>query len=181
MIFYEEAVVVEGATVEAAFLRTDTAPIAGGTIIDPATSPDITSTPEGEATFDAQISEALYTAEVPTGAEATRDVPPLDCDGLNGYNCCLLLKATVKDSDVNGNAIQCHLTYSATTNKAKVKLNMRGKKVFVNENHNGRVRKTPKVVGGWPGGQGDGLESWVEAGGNPDTVYSFVPTATPPA
>jgi len=59
-------------------------------------------------------------------------------------SCCLLIKATVKDSDIFGNAIQCFTNYIEESGK-KAKLNHRGKKVHIFENHNRRVVKDPKV------------------------------------
>ena len=59
-------------------------------------------------------------------------------------SCCLLIKATVKDSDIFGNAIQCFTNYIEEPGK-KAKLNHRGKKVHIFQNHNRRVVKDPKV------------------------------------
>lgn len=149
LIFADEPVLVEGATVEGAISGTDDKPIAGGVVIDPGTP---NADAEADATFDAAIQEAQQTLETEGVPEAgTRALPTFDCEGLSGYNCCLLIKSTVADSDVYGNAIQCHLNYAEGSIKAEyMKTNSRGKKVHIYANHNWYVTKVPKITGKWP-------------------------------
>ena len=133
---------MEGATITGALDGTDTMtkeeyqetyPIGGGTAINPS-APDATTNtaenPDAEAEFDATIRNLLDGA---VATEGERQLQEFDCTGLNGYHCCLLIKATVKDADTYGNSIQCTLTYVEGTKKKNF-MNMRGKKIFVEEN-----------------------------------------------
>ena len=108
---------------------TDTAIINGGVL----TTPEGSNTPEGEA----KLTDALN-QELTIAASGERDIPPINCSGLTGESCCLLVKLTVRDSDKNGNAIQCSLDYVASSQK-KNWLNHRGKKVHIFANHNNYV------------------------------------------
>ena len=38
---------------------------------------------------------------------------------MTGFDCCLVIKHKVRDADINGRAIQCHLDYEETTCKKK--------------------------------------------------------------
>jgi hypothetical protein len=130
------------------------------------TTPEGANTPEG----DAKITDALN-QELTIQAAGERDIPPIDCSGLTGESCCLLVKLTVRDSDRNGNAIQCSLDYVASSQKKKYWLNHRGKKVHIFANHNNYVSKVPRVVGGWPNGIGDEeFTQWLLSAGNPPLI-----------
>ncbi|KAL7546806.1 hypothetical protein ACHAWF_016016 [Thalassiosira exigua] len=145
LIIEEEPVLVEGANLTAALEGTATDPIAGGVVVDPSTP----NTPEGDVKLDAAIDD--YNVPPPPAPEAgtddaagsgtlpdagARELPTFDCDGLTGYNCCLMIKMMVPDADVMGKAIQCRLIYQEGSNKDKFWFNSRGKKVFVFANHN---------------------------------------------
>lgn len=149
-------------TDDAAAATTDTAIINGGVL----TTPEGSNTPEG----DQKITDALN-QELTIAAAGERDIPPIDCSGLTGESCCLLVKLTVRDSDKNGNAIQCSLDYVASSGKKKYWLDHRGKKVHIYANHNNYVSKVPKVVGGWPNGIGDEeFTQWLLSAGNPPLI-----------
>lgn len=160
---------VEGSTIDqfiAASPTEQTAPIAGGILTDGTA----TNTPEG----DAKIQEALSTS---TSTETTaieageRIIEPLDCTGLTGESCCLLIKLKVRDSDINGNAIQCTLDYITESQKKQFMLNHRGKKVHIFANHNDMVSKVPEIVGDWPKGIKDNdFPQWLLEAGNPPLI-----------
>ena len=122
-----------------------TAPIAGGVLTDGTAQ----STPEGDAKIETALAEVAATGDTVPEA-GSRTIGPFDCSGLTGIDCCALIKLQVRDSDIQGNAIQCTLNYSETSQKKKYWNNLRGKKVHIFENHNGRVSKDPKIVGAWP-------------------------------
>ena len=122
-----------------------TAPIAGGVLTDGTAQ----STPEGDARIQEALAEAVAAGDTVPEA-GTRTIGPFDCSGLTGEDCCALIKLKVRDSDIQGNAIQCTLNYSETSQKKKYWNNLRGKKVHIFENHNGLVSKDPKISGSWP-------------------------------
>lgn len=69
---------------------------------------------------------------------------------------------------LHGRAIQCYTDYHEDTEKHKALINSRGKKVFIFENHKGRITKEPKVVGDWPKGIADNepdFHDWIQDGG----------------
>jgi hypothetical protein len=124
------------------------------------------NTPEG----DAKIQDALA-QEVTVESAGERNIEPIDCAGLTGESCCLLVKLKVRDSDINGNAIQCSLDYVSTTTKKQYWLNHRGKKVHIFSNHNNLVSKVPNIVGDWPKGiVGAEFEDWLREAGAPPLI-----------
>ena len=145
-----------------------TAPIAGGVLTDGTAQ----STPEGDAKIEAALAEAVAAGDTVPEA-GSRTIGPFDCSGMTGPDCCAYIKLQVPDSDIQGNAIQCTVNYSETSQKKKYWNNLRGKKVHIFENHNGRVTKDPKIVGNWPTSlEGDDklpeFEAWLrEAGALP--------------
>lgn len=147
---------------------TDTAaPIAGGVLTDGTAE----NTPEG----DAKIDEALASDPLSGGGTVLeageRTIEPIDCAGLTGESCCLLVKLKVRDSDINGNAIQCSLDYVQTSEKKQYWLNHRGKKVHIFSNHNNIVSKVPEIVGDWPKGiEGAEFENWLLEAGAPPLI-----------
>jgi len=145
---------------------TTTAPIAGGVLTDGTAE----NTPEGDAKIEAALA-SLPPGGVTVEAAGERTIDPIDCAGLTGENCCLLIKLKIRDSDVNGNAIQCSLNYVASSTKKKYWQNLRGKKVHIFSNHNGIVSKVPQIVGDWPKGiVGVEFESWLLEGGSPPLI-----------
>ncbi|KAK1736265.1 hypothetical protein QTG54_012865 [Skeletonema marinoi] len=145
---------------------TTTAPIAGGVLTDGTAE----NTPEGDAKIEAALA-SLPPGGVTVEVAGERTIDPIDCAGLTGENCCLLIKLKIRDSDVNGNAIQCSLNYVASSTKKKYWQNLRGKKVHIFSNHNGIVSKTPQIVGDWPKGiVGVEFESWLLEGGSPPLI-----------
>jgi hypothetical protein len=156
---------VEGATIDAYIAGGSTAPIAGGVLTDNSAS----NTPEGDAKIEDALSEPVV-IEV----AGNRTIPPIDCTGLTGTSCCLLVKLKVRDSDATGKAIQCSLDYAEGTEKQKFWLNHRGKKVHIFANHNGIVSKMPKIVGSWPNGiEGDEFTEWVRQAGSPPLILQY--------
>jgi len=145
---------------------TTTAPIAGGVLTDGTAE----NTPEGDAKIEAALA-SLPPGGVTVEVAGERTIDPIDCAGLTGENCCLLIKLKIRDSDVNGNAIQCSLNYVASSTKKKYWQNLRGKKVHIFSNHNGIVSKVPKIVGRWPKNKvGVEFESWLLEGGSPPLI-----------
>ena len=145
---------------------TTTAPITGGVLTDGTAE----NTPEGDAKIEAALA-SLPPGGVTVEAAGERTIDPIDCAGLTGENCCLLIKLKIRDSDVNGNAIQCSLNYVASSTKKQYWQNLRGKKVHIFSNHNGIVSKTPQIVGDWPKGiVGAEFESWLLEGGSPPLI-----------
>ena len=154
-------------TVDGGGTTTDTtAPIAGGVLTDGTAE----NTPEGDAKIEAALAEvAASGGEVEAAGERT--IEPIDCSGLTGENCCLLIKLIVRDSDTNGKAIQCTLNYEETTAKKTYWRNLRGKKVHIWANHNGLVSKNPQIVGDWPKNlEGAEFESWLLEAGSPPLI-----------
>lgn len=143
-----------------------TAPIAGGVLTDGTAE----NAPEGDALIQAALQEIADSGgAVPP--EGERTIAPINCTGLTGESCCLLIKLLIRDSDTNGNAIQCTLNYAESTSKKTYWRNLRGKKVQIFANHNGLVSKNPKIVGNWPKGiEGAEFESWLLEGGNPPLI-----------
>lgn len=165
-----EPVLVIGATVGGANARSDNNPIGGGVVVDPGAP----NTPEGDVKLqDAKAERQALEDAVPPGGQISveaagpRELPHFDCEGLTGYNCCLVIKLKILDADKQDKAIQCQLTYSEGSNKEKFWLNARGKKVFIFANHNEFVSKIPEIVGDWPKGVGD-FSGWLEDGGDPN-------------
>lgn len=165
IIIEVEPVLVEGTFIEEALNGEDQDPVIAGGIVTDSTTPN---TEEGQDTFDDAIASVTTTTTNPDTGETTYTYDPAgtigipeagsrqlapqgwDCSGLTGYNCCLMIKALVPDADIYGNAIQCHLNYDESSMKKKF-FDSRGKKVFIFANGNNIVRKTPKLVGNWPG------------------------------
>ena len=165
----DSASIVEGGTVEGSLVGTDTMtpeeyqatyPAAGGVAIDPL-APDATTptaeNPDAHTEFESTINDLMNT-DVPPAGE--RELESVNCEGLNGINCCLLVKATFHDADASGRSIQCTLDYVEESNK-KLFMNNRGQKVIIKENHNEVVINEPKLIGSWPKGWMDELEGWV--------------------
>lgn len=125
----------------------DTNPINGGIILDG----NATNTADG----DAKLLNELSTDPGLAGA-GSRMLPPFNCTGLTGYSCCLLIKHTVRDADVDNKAIQCFLEYAEGTVKAEVYNEKTSKKVMIQSDGNGFVRREPKIVGNWDGLQAGG-------------------------
>ena len=59
------------------------------------------NTPEGDAEIEAALA-SLPTAGV-TESAGERTIDSIDCAGLTGENCCLLIKLKIRESDANGN------------------------------------------------------------------------------
>eukprot|EP00985_Skeletonema_marinoi_P016457 scaffold8866_cov150-Skeletonema_marinoi.AAC.2 len=76
--------------------------IAGGVLTDGTSE----NTPEGDAEIEAAIA-SLSTGGVTESADE-RTIDSIDCAGLTGENCCLLIKLKIResDADANGNDIQ---------------------------------------------------------------------------
>jgi hypothetical protein len=137
----DDPVLVEGGVLDDVIAGTDTNPINGGIILDPAS----TSTPEGSETLQEVLSEPTLIED--TGPQV---LPPFKCAGLNGYGCCLLIKKTVADSDVNGKSIQCFLDYRESTCKKEWwREILEAKRVMIYENDLGDVNKDPIIEGAW--------------------------------
>lgn len=137
----------------------NTNPIQGGVVIPE----DLNNTPEAQQ----RLADALTEYDDPTKVvkEGSRLLEPFDCSGMNGYTCCLYIKAIVNDADIYNKAIQCHLNFIETSYKAKHFFNNRGQKVHIFANHNFMVNRDPYVQGSFPGGMtGAELEAWVAAG-----------------
>ena len=138
----DEPILVVGGVLDDVIAGIDTNPINGGVILDPAS----TSTPEGNEMLQEVISAP--TVIEPAGPRVLR---PFDCAGLNGYDCCLLIKKTVADSDVNGKSIQCFLDYEESTCKKEWwREILEQKRVMIYENDLGYVNKDPIIEGAWP-------------------------------
>lgn len=89
-----------------------TRPIAGGVLC----SGMAMNTPDGEEVIENAISALPPGGE--TGEVAgERQIEPIDCTGLTGESCCLLVKLKVRDHDIRDNAIQCTLNYVESTEK----------------------------------------------------------------
>lgn len=156
IIEYIKPVRILGATTDDAINGYSTDLIYGGVQIVPTAQ----NTPSGDIVLATALAEPTLIAEA-----GTRSLGPFDCTGLTGKNCCLMIKHKVRDSNVNGRAIQCYLDYADGTIKHESHLNARGKKVFIFENHRGRISKEPKVVGDWPTGVSN-FHDWIlDAGG----------------
>lgn len=136
IIEYIKPVRILGATTDDAINGYSTDLIYGGVQIVPTAQ----NTPSGDIVLATALAEPTLIAEA-----GTRSLGPFDCTGLTGKNCCLMIKHKVRDSNVNGRAIQCYLDYADGTIKHESHLNARGKKVFIFENHRGRISKEPKV------------------------------------
>eukprot|EP00986_Skeletonema_menzelii_P018418 scaffold26637_cov220-Skeletonema_menzelii.AAC.3 len=120
-------------------------------------------TVEGETKLTAALSESATIEQA-----GKRTIGPFDCSGMTGHSCCLMIKHKVRDSDKKGRAIQCYTDYREDTEKHKALINSRGKKIFIFENHKGRISKDPKVVGDWPQGIADtepDFHDWIQDGG----------------
>ena len=160
----DEPALVVGGVVDDVIAGTDTNPINGGVILDPASE----STPEGSE----RLAEVI---NAPTVIESAgpRVLEPFNCAGLNGFDCCLLIKKTVTDSDVNGKSIQCFLDYDESTCKKEWwREILEVKRVMIYENDLGFVNQLPIVEGAWP--------SCTEKWGN-TTERDWTPPTPPPA
>ena len=139
------------------------APIAGGVLTDGTAE----NTQEGDVKIQDALSQDLTIVE----SAGERVIEPIDCAGLTGQDCCLLVKLTVRDSNINGDAIQCTLNYVETSEKKKYWQNHRGKTVRIFSNHNYQVSKVPKIVGDWPKGYTqEEFEQWLLEGGAPPLI-----------
>ena len=153
---------VRGCTINQFIAGTHTAPLAGGVLCDGTAM----NTPEGDAKIQAELEKGV-TVE----SAGERYLEPIDCTGLTGESCCLLVKLKVRDHDLNGNAIQCSLDYISESAKKQYWLNHRGKKIHIFANHNNMVSKVPKVVGDWPKGiTGADFEEWLREAGAPPKI-----------
>ncbi len=116
-----------------------------------------------------KLTQALSeTATIAIELSGRRSIGPFDCSGMTSHSCCLMIKHKVRDSDRKGRAIQCYTDYRENTEKHKALINSRGKKIFIFENHNGRISKEPEVVGDWPEGIADtepDFHDWIQDGG----------------
>lgn len=158
-----------GATVDGARLGTDTNPINGGMVINA----------NSHGTPDALEEVSRILAEPAVIEEAgARVLGPFNCAGMTGYECCLIVKHQVRDSDTSGKAIQCHLDYDVTTCKKKFELEQSdNKKVYIYANHKYFVSKDPKVTNTWSTctTKWGGMErDWAEK----DSSWSSAPTPT---
>ena len=142
--------------------------IAGGVLTDHTA----VNTAEGdEKVINAVSSETI----IPEAGE--RVIEPIDCAGTTGEDCCLIVKLSIPDSDVNGNAIQCKITYDDYTDKKTYWKNLRGKKVHIKGNHNNYVMENPEMSGTWPKGkEGAEFEEWLsKAGALPLIMQGGIP------
>ena len=140
---------------------TNTSPVIAGGVLTDHTA---VNTEEGDEKIVAAVS-----AEVVIPEAGERTIEPIDCAGLTGEMCCLRVKLAIPDSDINGKAIQCSLTYEEHTEKMRYWRDLRGKKVHIMANHKGKVNWTPFISGYWPddGKEGAEFEQWVLEGGAP--------------
>ena len=131
--------------------------IAGGVLTD--------HTAVNTAEGDQKVVDAVSSGTIiPEAGE--RVIPPIDCAGTTGEDCCLIIKLSIPDSDVNGNAIQCKITYDDYTDKKTYWKNLRGKKVHIKGNHNNYVLENPEMSGTWPKGkEGAEFEEWLSKAG----------------
>ena len=88
----------------------------------------------------------------PTIVEAgSRIVGPFNCKDMTGFQCCLLIKHEVRDADINGRAIQCHLDYAYSSCKKEWRIETEeSRKVLIYATHNDKVSADPMVSGSWP-------------------------------
>ena len=143
------------------------APLAGGVLTDGTAE----STPDGYSKIEDALAATTLTGEVTIEPAGERTIGPFDCAELTGLDCCLLIKLSIPDSDVNGNAIQCRLDYVADSTKKRFWSNQRGKKVKIFENHLGVVSQEPQISGEWPKGkEGAEFEEWLLKGGAPPLI-----------
>ena len=150
-------VVITAAPVETS---TETSPIIAGGVLTDHTA---VNTVEGDELVLAAVSAPVVIPEA-----GDRVIPPINCAGVTGEDCCLIIKLSVPDSDANGKAIQCILTYAEDTAKKTYWSDLRGKKVHIKGNHNGYVMQNPKVTGTWPAGkEGAEFEQWLLQAGAP--------------
>ena len=116
-----------GGTVDEAILGIQR-PINGGIVL----YRDARNTAEGQSRLD----KALNGPQPAVEGEGERNIGPFDCRGLTGFGCCLLVKHSVRDADVDGRAIQCWLEYHPSTCKDKWR-----------RDHGGEVGGSPSKVG----------------------------------
>ena len=140
MTVFEEPFNVEGAVLDDVLAGNDDRPINGGTVL----SPDAVNEPEGEERFQA----AMAAPEViePAGA---RSIGPWNCQHMTGVHCCMMIKKDVRDADMNGNAIQCHVGYKEGTGKKAYENQITGKKIQIHADRNMMTKKEPKITGSW--------------------------------
>ena len=146
----------------------DTNPINGGVILNPISE----GTPGGREELERVLST---TFDIETSGP--RVLGPFNCAGMTGYECCLVAKHQVRDSDVNGRALQCHLDYDVTTCKKKWELDQAdNRKVWIYANHKYFVSKDPKVSNTWQtcGTKWGKERDWSEK----DDSWSYAPTPT---
>ena len=141
MVVSAEPLISPGATTDGARLGTDTNPLNGGVVLDANSH----GTAEGVEELNRVLAEPAVLSD-----PGPRVIGPFNCAGMTGYECCLIAKHQVRDSDANGNAIQCHLDYDVTTCKKKYELEqLDNKKVYIYANHKYFVSKNPKVSNTW--------------------------------
>ena len=172
-----EPFMAEGATVDGvlncistatATGECDTNPLNGGVILNPLSE----GTPGGQAELERVLS-TTYEIE----SSGPRVLGPFNCAGMTGYECCLLAKHQVRDSDVNGRALQCHLDYDDTTCKKAYELDQaEHRKVWIYANHKYYVAKDPKISNTWDtcGTKWGKERDWSEK----DSSWSNAPTPT---
>ena len=137
---FEEPLVVEGAVLDDVLSGNDDSPVVGGTL----QSPDAINEPEGEERFQAAMNEPEVIE--PAGA---RTIGPWNCQHMTGVHCCMMIKKDVRDADMNGNAIQCHVGYKEGTGKKAYENQITGKKIQIHADRNMMTKKEPKVTGSW--------------------------------
>lgn len=86
-----------GGTVNEAILGIQR-PINGGIVL----YRDARNSPEGQLRLDGVLNGPQSAVE----EKGDRNIGPFDCRGLTGFGCCLLVKHSVVDADVDGRAIQ---------------------------------------------------------------------------
>lgn len=142
IVVQPEPILVQGATTDGAIAGTDDNPLNGGVILDGS----VASSGEGQGRLAWALNEPPEIS-----AAGSRTIGPFDCRGMTGFDCCLLIKHKVRDADINGRAIQCHLDYEETTCKKKWWLETEeSKKVLIYANHNEMVSEDPVISGSWP-------------------------------
>jgi len=171
LIVSAEPLISQGATTDGARSGTDTKPLNGGVVLSSSSH----GTTEGQEELNRILAEPAVIED-----PGPRMVGPFNCAGMTGYECCLIVKHQVRDSDVNGNAIQCHLDYDVTTCKKKYELEqLDNKKVYIYANHKYFVSKDPKVSNTWSTcttkwTDGSYTRDWAEK----DSSWSNQPTPT---
>lgn len=142
LVVEPEPYLVEGATTDGAIAGVDGNPLNGGVVLDG----------EAASSGEGHVRLELCLNEPPTIAAAgLRTIGPFDCREMTGFDCCLSIKHMVRDADIHGKAIQCHLDYDESTCKKKWWLATdTSKKVLIHANHNEMVSLDPVISGAWP-------------------------------